>query len=200
MPMRHELRQVARARSRWTAGACRSGARVHVADADAEDAHAVLVGIEAAERLAEHLGHAVAAVGLRVHAVVDGLVAAIEADRVIAGGEDEPRHAVPPRGLEDVVAADDVGPEDARPRSLHRVAAQVHDRVDPPADAQAVGELRDVGADECFAGSQILHRPQVGQAQRVLPRQRAAEPEPHAARGPGDEDGLHGMPCMSIAG
>ena len=65
-----------------------------------EHLHAVLVGVEAAERLAEDLGHAVAAVGLRIDAVVDGLVAPVEADRVVAGGEEDALHAVaaaPPR-------------------------------------------------------------------------------------------------------
>src|SRR5205814_57158 len=77
--------------------------RIHVADANHVHLHAVLVGVETAKRLAEHLGDAVAAVGPRIDAVVDDLVAAVEADRMVAGRENDALHAVAPRGLEDVV-------------------------------------------------------------------------------------------------
>src|SRR2546422_770043 len=112
---RHELRQVARAEPDGEP-ALVDRRRIDVADADHEHLHAVFVGVEAAERLAEHLRHAVAAVGLRVDAMVDRLVAPAEADRVVAGGEHDALHAVPARRLEHVVAADDVRLEDPLPR------------------------------------------------------------------------------------
>ena len=126
---RHQLREVARAEpDRQPALVDRL--RVDVADAHHEHLHAVLVGVEAAQRLAEHLRHAVAAVGLRVGGVVDLLVAAVEAHRVVAGREQDALDAVPARRLEHVVAADDVGLQDPFPRPLDRVAAEVHDGVD----------------------------------------------------------------------
>ncbi|MBI4204709.1 MAG: hypothetical protein HY527_06755, partial [Betaproteobacteria bacterium] len=56
---------------------------IHVAYAHAEHLHAVAVGVQTGERLVEDLGYAIAAVGLGIDAVVDGLIAAVEADRVI---------------------------------------------------------------------------------------------------------------------
>src|SRR2546428_160795 len=78
---RHELRQVARAEPDGEP-ALVDRRRIDVADADHEHLHAVFVGVEAAERLAEHLRHAVAAVGLGIDAMVDRLVAPVEAHRV----------------------------------------------------------------------------------------------------------------------
>jgi hypothetical protein len=97
--------------------------------------------------------------------VVDGLVAAIEADRVVAGREDDALHAVAPRRLEDVVAADDVRLQDAFPGAFHRIAAEMHDRIDALGDAQRVGHFRDVGLDEVLR----LERPLVGKSQLVFP-------------------------------
>ena len=59
----HELAEIARG-DPDREPALVDGALVHVADADAEHAQPVLVGVEAAQRLAEYLGHAVAAIGL----------------------------------------------------------------------------------------------------------------------------------------
>src|SRR5689334_5821632 len=104
---RNELRDVARADpEREPPLVDRLG--INVADPDHEDLHAVLVGVQAAERLAEYLRDAVAAVGLRIDAMVDRLVAAIEAHGVVARRKDDALHAIAPRRLEDVVAADDV--------------------------------------------------------------------------------------------
>src|SRR5207302_8214241 len=71
---RYELRQVARAEPDGEP-ALVDWRRIDVADTDHEHLHAVFIGVEAAERLAEHLRHAVAAVGLGIDAMVDRLVA-----------------------------------------------------------------------------------------------------------------------------
>src|SRR5580704_242936 len=53
-----------------------------IADPNAGDLHAVLVGIERADRFAESLADAVAAVGPRSHVGADPVMPGIEADRV----------------------------------------------------------------------------------------------------------------------
>src|SRR5580692_9040623 len=53
-----------------------------IADPDAGDFHAVLVGIKRAERLAERLADAVAAVGPRRHVGADPVMARIKTDRM----------------------------------------------------------------------------------------------------------------------
>ena len=156
----HELREVARGEQDREA-ALVDRHRIHVADAHAEHLHAVLVGVQAGERLAEHLGHAVAAVGLRVDAVVDGLIAAIEARCMVRGRKQDALDAVPARRLKYVVAADDVGVEDALPGSFHRIAAQVHDRIDTLRDAQGVGKFRNIRANELFFFVQFLQRTKI---------------------------------------
>src|SRR5258708_19064479 len=113
---RDELRDVARGNPDREA-ALVDRARVHVPDADVEDLEAVLVGIEAPDRLAEDLGHAVAAVGPGIDAMVDGLVAAVEACCVGAGREDGALHAIHACGFEDVVRAPDRRLEGRVPRS-----------------------------------------------------------------------------------
>src|SRR5204863_6395027 len=83
-----------------------------IPDPRAQHANSVLVGIEAGERLAEALADAIPAVGPRHDAVVDLLLARIEADRVVAGGEDNALHAGASCSLEDIINADDVALED----------------------------------------------------------------------------------------
>ncbi len=53
------------------------------ADAQAGDGEAVFIGIEPADRFAEHLGDAVTRVRPRHHAVVDEALAAVKADRMV---------------------------------------------------------------------------------------------------------------------
>jgi hypothetical protein len=50
---------------------------------------AVLVGVEPAQRRAEHLGHTVAGVGARHHRVVQEVLTLVEAHRVIGAREDD---------------------------------------------------------------------------------------------------------------
>src|SRR5258708_968464 len=144
---RDELRQVARAEPDGEP-ALVDRRRVAVADADHEHLYAVLVGVETAERLADHFRHAVAAVRLRVDAMVDRLVAPVEADRVVAGGEHDTLHAVPAGRLEHVVAADDVRLEDPVPGPFDRVAAEADDGVDALGDAPPAGHLPDALAHD----------------------------------------------------
>src|SRR4029434_10478064 len=120
---RHELREIAGAYpDRKPPRVDRLG--IHVSQPHAEHLHAVLIGVKAAEHLAEHLRDAVAAVRLRIDTMIDRLVAAVKAHCLIAGGEEYPFDAVHARGLEYVVAADNVRFEDRRPRPLHRVASE----------------------------------------------------------------------------
>jgi hypothetical protein len=54
-----------------------------IADPDAGDAEPVLVGIERADRFAEHLADAIAAVRTRRDVGADAVMARIEADRMV---------------------------------------------------------------------------------------------------------------------
>src|SRR5262249_5399761 len=92
----HELSQIARTHpDRETALVGRQGRCV--ADPNAEDFHRVLIRVQAAELLAEHLGQAVTTVRLWIDAMIDLLVAAIKAGGVIAGGEQHTLDAVAAR-------------------------------------------------------------------------------------------------------
>src|SRR6266545_5291119 len=108
---RHELREIAR-REPDREPPLVHRPRIDVADAHADHFHSVLVGVEAAERLAERFRYAVSAVRLRDGAVIDAFVAAVEADGVVAGREHDAARAVPPRGFERVVGAEDVRAQD----------------------------------------------------------------------------------------
>src|SRR5450759_4865431 len=137
----HELRQVARRKpDRQPPLVYRR--RIDVADAHQEHLHTVFVGVQAAHGLTEHLGHAIASVRLDVDAVVYGLLARIETDGMVGSGKQDALHPIPARGLEHVVATDDVGAEYAFPRALDRITAEVHDRVYTLGDAQRVGHVR----------------------------------------------------------
>ena len=92
--------------------ACIERPRADIADPETSHDHAVLVGIERAQRLAERLADAVAAVGAHRKVGADLAPARIEADRVIGRSEDHALDAGLPRRLEEVVAADDVGLQD----------------------------------------------------------------------------------------
>src|SRR6266705_6444446 len=163
---RHELREIARRKPDREPPLVHRP-RIDVADAHADHFHSVLVGVEAAERLAERLRNAVAAVRLRGGAVIDGLVAAVETDGVVAGREHDAARAVPPRGLERIVGADDVRAQDHLPRAFDGEAAQVHDRVHAFRHAQHVPQVGAIAPDEFLAPDEVLDRADVGQAQRV---------------------------------
>ncbi len=140
--------------------------RADIADAQAGHDHAVLVGVERAQRLAERLADAVAAVGPHRDVGADLALARIEADRVVGRGEDHALHAGLARRLEQVVAADDVGVEDLLPRALRPNGRRDGSRCRAPLTSAAtcVG-LGEVGLHEGLAGLQVLRLHPVAQHQ-----------------------------------
>ena len=121
-------------------------------DPDADDLEPVLVGIEAAEALAEDLADAVERV--RAHRVVraDPLARRVHARRVVAAREDDAANAEPPCRLEDVVGGGEVRLEQMLERVLGRDSRQMDDRY---------------SALECVDGR--VHLPEIGRDQLPLP-------------------------------
>src|SRR5258706_2544698 len=184
---RHELREVARRNpDRKPALVHRIG--IDIADPHAETLHPVLVRVEAADRFAEDLRHPIAAVGLRIHPVIDDLVAAVETRGMVARREEDPFRAVSARGLEDVVEAHDVGLENGFPRALQREAREGDDRLHPLGDGERVVHAGDVGLDELLAVGQSRDRLDVGKLERITPGELAAQVPAHVAGRTGDED------------
>ena len=93
---------------------------------------AVLIRVEARDRLAEHLADTIAGVGTQRAVGADRPFAAMEADDVIGAGEDHPLHAGAPRRLVEIIGADDVVRADVFPIGLQRIAAEMDDRIDIP--------------------------------------------------------------------
>jgi hypothetical protein len=151
----------------------------------------VLVGVQAPERLAEHLGHAVARVRARLHPVVDEALAPVKTDRVIGTGEDHALDAGAPRRLEHVVAAGDVRRQDLRPGVLHRDPAQVHDAVHAVHHAFAGRGIGEIGLHQLLARCGLAQRGDVRQAQSVPSAVRSAQHLADGARGAGDEYAFH---------
>ena len=106
------------------------------------------------ERLAEHLRDAVAAVGLRIDAMVDGLIAAVEAHGMVAAREDDALHAVAPGRFVHVVGAADVHVADRFPVAFDGEPAQVHDRLHASRRRQHVFEACHVRLHESLRGVQ----------------------------------------------
>ncbi len=67
---------------------------------------------------------------------------------MVGAGEHDPLDASAPRRLEQIVAADDIGPEDGLPVGLDRLAAEMDDAVDAIAQRLAGGEVGEVGNDD----------------------------------------------------
>src|SRR6185436_18256263 len=101
-----------------------------IADPDAGDTKPVLVGIERADRFAEHLADTITAVGARGDVGANPVMARIEADRMVGRGEHDTLDTLLPRRLEQIVAADDVGLQDLVPGALDRIAAEMQNAVD----------------------------------------------------------------------
>src|SRR5260370_13714413 len=76
-----------------------------IADPDARNPKPVLIGIERAHRLAEHLADAVAAIGARRHIGSDPVMARVEADRMVRRGKHNALDALFARRFEQVGAA-----------------------------------------------------------------------------------------------
>src|SRR3546814_19801402 len=74
--------------------------------------------------------------------------ALMEAHDVIGGGENHPLDALFAGGLEQVVAADDVGVEDGLPGTFDREATQMHDAIDAGAELIDCCGIGTIGRDE----------------------------------------------------
>ena len=166
-----------------------------IADPQAGDADAVLVGIERADRLAERLADAVAAVGARRHVGADAVMPRIEADRVVRRGEHDALDALLARGLEQIVAADDIGLQDVVPRAFDRKSAEMQDAVDALADRFDLGEIGEVGGLEFFARAEIGGRFHVAQHQiRIDRRQQFAQARADFTGSAGHQYAWHFIP------
>jgi hypothetical protein len=145
----------------------------------------VLVGIERADRLAEHLADAVAAVRARGHVGADAVMARIEADRMVRRGEHDALDALFARGLEQIVAADDVGLQDVVPGPFDRIAAEMQDAVDAFADRLDLREIGEVGRLEFLVLAEIGGRFQIAEQQvRIDRRQQLAQARADSAGAP----------------
>ena len=115
----------------------------------------MLVGVERGQSLAERLAGAVA--GIRPHRLVhaDATLPRIEADDMVRGCEHHPSDALATRGLEQVVATDDVGLQDGIPRSLDREPSEMDNAVDARDGALDLGQAGEVGRDEGFVRAKV---------------------------------------------
>ena len=126
-------------------------------------------------------------------------VAAVEADHVVGGGKHDPLDALAPRGLEQVVAADDVGLQHRLPIGLDRLSTEMDDAIDAGAHRFAGGKIGEIGIHDLFARTRRVERRLVRQADdRVEATNVRPQPAPDAARGAGDQDTLHG--CALLVG
>ena len=166
-----------------------------IADPQAGDAKPVLVGIERADRFAEHLADAVAAVGARGDVGADPVMARIEADRMVGRGEHHALDALLPRRLEQIVAADDVGLQDLVPGAFDRIAAEMQDAVDAFADRLDLREIGQIGRLEFLVLAEIGRRLQIAQQQvRIDRRQQLAQARADPAGGAGHQYAWHFVP------
>jgi hypothetical protein len=113
------------------------------------------------------------------------LVTLVAAHRRAARGEDHAAHAGPPRRLEDVVRADDVGAQ--RVLEGHAglgVGGQVYHGVDAVECGLDGHAVRDVGLERGGA----RHRATVQRAQLVAVAKRAAQGRPDEPTHPRDQD------------
>src|SRR4051794_24221156 len=94
-----------------------------IADPNARHLEPVLVGVERAYCLAEHLADAVAAVRPRRHLGAYAVITRVETNCMVRRGKHHPLHALLARRLEQIVAADDVRLQDIVPRPLDGIPA-----------------------------------------------------------------------------
>src|ERR1700709_694519 len=105
-----------------------------ISDPDAGDLEPVLVRVERADRFPEHLADAVAAVRAGRDVVPGPVMARIKPHRVVRRRKYDALDPLLAGGLEQVVAADDVGLQDVVPGALDRIAAEMQDPPHPPPD------------------------------------------------------------------
>ncbi len=170
-----------------------------IADAQTSHLHAVLVGIERADRFPERLADAVAAVGPRGHVGADAVIAGIEADRVVRRGEHHALDALLARGLEQIVAADDVALQDIVPGTFDRIAAEMQDAVDALADRldlRGVGQFR---LHEPLGIAQVGRRLDVAEQQvRIDRRQQFSQARADPAGRAGHQNPWHFVPRFAV--
>ena len=160
-----------------------------IADAQAGDRQAVLVAVHRAQRFAEGLAHAIAAVGPRRDIGADLLAAAMEAHGMVGRGEDHALHTRLLRGIEEVVAADDIGLQDGVPRALDGKAAEMDDRMRARHGGGDLVGPGQIGGDEGLAGQEIVGLHLVAQHQSgIARRQQGPDHGADAAGGAGEDD------------
>ena len=137
--------------------------RPKIADARAQKADPVLVGIEAGEGFGESFADPVTAVWARHHPVVDLLVAWVKTDGMIARRHDDALDAGASRCFEQIIGADDIGPKDRLPRALARNAAEMDDAVDAVDDALDCSHVEELGEIDFLAGPRRRQRHAIGE-------------------------------------
>src|SRR3954454_3886395 len=115
----------------------------------------MLVGIKRADRLAKHLADAVAAVRPRGDIGAGAMMTRVETNRVVGRGEDHTLDALSTCGLEQIVAAEEVGLQDVAPGAFDRNPAEMQDAVDAFADRLDLREIGEIGRLEFFVRTEI---------------------------------------------
>src|SRR5262245_31215197 len=99
---------------------------------------------------------------------------------------------MPPRGLEQIVGADDVAVEDRVPGTFDRKAAEMDDALHAGDGALHLGGRGEVGFDECFVGREVSRRLDVTEAKVWIDAlEELAQPRADVAGCARDEDCLH---------
>src|SRR6478609_6365100 len=115
----------------------------------------MLVGIERADRFAEHLADPIAAVRPRGHVRTDSVITRIEAYRMVRRREHHALDAFFARGLEQIVTDDDIGLQYLIPVTFDRITAEMQDAVDAFADRLDLREIGQVCRLEFFTHAEI---------------------------------------------
>jgi hypothetical protein len=125
------------------------------------------------------------------------VVPRVEADRVVGRGEYHTLDALFACGLEQIVAADDVGLQDRIPGALDRIAAEMQDAVDALADRLDLRHVGKIGCLEFLVLAEIGRRLQVAQHQvRIDRRQQLAQARADPAGGAGHQYAWHLFPLI----
>src|SRR5262245_56104126 len=90
------------------------------------------------------------------------------------------------------MATNDVGPQDSFPRSLGRMAAEMHDTGYSLDGLLHRAQVCEVGGDEFLVRRQVGRRHEIAEPQVVDTLEKAAQPPADIARGPGNQNCFHG--------
>jgi hypothetical protein len=126
-----------------------------IPDPYAGDANTVLMGVERTDRFAKRFAHAIAGIRTDRFVGADLALPRIKADRMVRRSEHDTLHLVPSRRLEQIVTADDIGVQDAIPRLLDRLAAEMDDAVHPVGNFFDLGKIGEIGLHESLMARQI---------------------------------------------